>query len=82
MGDFYWACSARTLGDAEKRFLLYLENHGPLDDGDFEDSPHYRYYSYARHELLRVYYLLGRTKEADQVLRSLDPDEAPRLVKP
>jgi hypothetical protein len=63
---------ATTLGEAAVRWEDVLRTHNPPGQ-EFEDSLHASYVKAAQHELLRVYYLVGRRDEADELLRRLDP---------
>jgi hypothetical protein len=71
-GDFQWAADAPTLVEAATRWQSFLKAHNPPGQ-EFEDSLHASYVSAAEYELLRVYYLLNRQHEGDELLRRLDP---------
>ena len=71
-GDFQWATAAPTLTDAVGRWQQFLEVHNPPGQ-EFEDGLHATYVNAAQYELLRVYYLLGRRDDGDELLRRLDP---------
>lgn len=70
-GDFGQAGSAATLGDAEVRWEAFLRKYPP--SAEREDAFQGRYVEAARLELARVYFLLGRREEGDQLLRDVDP---------
>jgi hypothetical protein len=70
--DFARAASAKTLGEAVLGWEKFLRERTPAD-GEFEDSTQKRYLDAAQYELMRVYYLLGRQQEGDELLRKLDP---------
>jgi hypothetical protein len=71
-GDFQWAADAPTLGLAASRWEEFLRIHNPPGQ-EFEDSLHASYVTAAQYELMRVYYLLGRSEDGDALLRRLDP---------
>ena len=71
-GDYYWAARAKTLAEAEQRWKQYIQDHGPYKGG-WDDAPHLNHFLSARQELMRIYYMLGKTEEADAILRDFDP---------
>lgn len=68
---FAAAGSATTQNDAARRWEAFLKQYPP--NGEMEDAVERRYVDAARFELIRVYYLLGRTREADALLDAADP---------
>jgi len=71
-GDFQRALDAGTLPEAASRWREFLTRHSP-PGREFEDNMHASYAQAARYELMRIYYLLGKTEEGDALLRELDP---------
>ncbi len=69
---FHWACASTNLKTAAERWEKFLELHGPVE-GAYEDAVHRTHVIYARQELMRIYYLLGRVEEGDRLMRLLDP---------
>lgn len=69
---FHWACSSRDLKTAAKRWHVFLDKYGS-EDGRFEDAFQWRHVVYAKHELMRISYLLGKVEEGDRLLREFDP---------
>ncbi|MBN1125979.1 MAG: hypothetical protein JXA82_13305 [Sedimentisphaerales bacterium] len=65
--DWYYAASAGSLSEAAKRWQEYLQKHSEVQDGF---SKHF--YTAAKIELLRVYYLMGLPDRGDAVLREYD----------
>lgn len=68
---FAKAASAPTLNQAAEAWRDFLLRYPP--DGETEDAVHKRYSDAARWELLRVYYLSGKTAEGDALLAAADP---------
>lgn len=71
-GDFLWAAESTTLAVAASRWEEFLRTHNP-HDGELEDAFQANQVAAAKYELMRVYYLLGRTDQGDRLLRELDP---------
>jgi hypothetical protein len=71
-GDFQWALDAATFSDAAPRWQEFLTRHSP-PGAEFEDGMHAGYAQAGRYELMRVYYLLGRRAEGDELMKELDP---------
>lgn|GEM_PF-2577702 len=71
-GDFSWAAESPTLPVAAYRWRTFLARYaGP--DRELEDGFDALRINVAKYELMRVYYLLGKAKEGDQLLEQLDP---------
>src|SRR5262245_13870889 len=71
-GDYAAATRSETLIEAQRRWEYYLATYfpeGKTPKGQFEVIPS----EMARHELMRVYYLLGKMKEGDAIFRKIDP---------
>ena len=69
---FHWACASKDLKTAAERWEKFLLMHGPFR-GAYEDAVHRTHVIYARQELMRIYYLLGRVADGDRLMRLLDP---------
>jgi hypothetical protein len=69
-GDFDWAASAPTLGEASERWHEFLRAHPP--DGEYEDAFQRNHVRAAQYELMRVEYLRGRVQEGDKLLNQLE----------
>lgn len=69
-GDFDWAASAATLGEASERWKEFLRAHPP--DGEYEDAFQRNHVRAAQYELMRVEYLRGRVQEGDKLLNQLE----------
>jgi hypothetical protein len=54
------------------RWEEFLSLHDP-PDGEFEDGFHQQHVEAARHELMRVYYLLGRIEDGDMLMKKIGP---------
>ncbi len=65
------AASAPTLNAAVEAWKAFLVRYPP--DGETEDAAQKRYADAARWELMRVYYLAGKTAEGDALLDAADP---------
>lgn len=69
-GDFVWAARSSNLRTAALRWKHFLVKHSERElDGAIQP----RLVSIAKYELMRVYYLLGNVRAADQILKELDP---------
>jgi hypothetical protein len=70
--DFYRACSSKDLQTAARQWQAFLDKYAP-EDAAFQDAFHWNHVIYAKQELMRVYYLLGKSDDADRILREFDP---------
>jgi hypothetical protein len=71
-GDFEWAADSVSLNEAVSRWENFLKAHEPRD-GEYGDGFHKLHVDAAKFELMRVYYLLGRTVDGDRLLKRIDP---------
>lgn len=67
-GDYIQASKSKTLPEAMKNWENYLKKY---DSGDFEDGFHANHVRLAKYELMRIYYILGRVEEADEIIKLL-----------
>jgi hypothetical protein len=69
-GDFVWAAQSpnlQTAGSRWKKFLVTYEQQ------ELDSAIQARLLTIAKFELMRVYYLLGNSKEGDRLMKELDP---------
>jgi len=69
-GDFLWAAGSSSPRTAAVRWNNFLVRYG---DRELDSAIQPRLISIAKYELMRVYYLLGNIRAADQILKELDP---------
>lgn len=69
-GDFVWAARSSNLRTAAVRWKHFLSRHS---ERELDSAIQPRLVSIAKYELMRVYYLLGNVRAADQILKELDP---------
>lgn len=69
-GDFVRAAGSLSLGTAAVRWRHFLIRYGEIE---VDSAIQPRLVSIAKYELMRVYYLLGNVRAADQILKGLDP---------
>lgn len=69
-GDFVWAAGSSNLRSAAVRWKNFLVRYG---ERELDSAIQPRLISIAKYELMRVYYLLGNVRGADQILKELDP---------
>jgi hypothetical protein len=71
-GDFDTAARSSSPQEAASRWKEFIRAHRPAD-GEYEDEFQKNLVETAQLELVRAYYLLGKVKEGDTVLREMNP---------
>lgn len=69
--DFNIGQYCKTIEDAQKFYESIVDKYD-ISMGA-EDQPHYTYYTYARLELMRIYYLTGQIAKGDAILNKISP---------
>ncbi|MBA3356403.1 MAG: hypothetical protein H0U18_10825 [Pyrinomonadaceae bacterium] len=69
-GDFLWAAGSSSLRTAAVHWKNFLVKYG---ERELDSAIQPQLISIAKYELMRVYFLLGNIRAADQILKELDP---------
>ena len=65
--DYNWAAASPNMATAQQRWNKYLQDHQQAEDGFSKN-----YLISAKFELMRVYYLQGKSPKGDMLLRQFD----------
>ena len=71
MGDYAIAQSSENPKVAMARWGKFLDDHTYGEPVEFDDLTHLYFVRQAHYELMRLYYIHGRTDEADSLLRQV-----------
>jgi len=63
----------QTYEELQKQLIKAIESIAPKKGEEYEDASQINILATCKLALIRVYYLLGKTKEADELLMQLHP---------